>query len=136
MTVTGWENFCCPCCRGPVVLDREAYRCPACRRAYPILFGIPDFRLSPDPYISFEDEYRKAGLLAEAAGRVSFEELVRFYWEITPDVPRPAAERYIRYALSGEERGQACLAVMDAHGGGGGEGRPAWRSAAGPEGSS
>jgi 2-polyprenyl-3-methyl-5-hydroxy-6-metoxy-1,4-benzoquinol methylase len=96
----------------------EAYRCPACQREYPLVFGIPDFRLFPDPYISFEDEYEKARLLAEKAERLSFEALVRLYWEITPDVPQAAAERFIRFALSGEDRGKACLETVDAHGGG------------------
>jgi ubiquinone/menaquinone biosynthesis C-methylase UbiE len=70
--------------------------------------------LFPDPYISFEDEYEKARILADEATRVSFEDLVRFYWEITPDVPPEAAERYIRYALDGEDRGNATLETLDA----------------------
>jgi SAM-dependent methyltransferase len=78
------------------------------------VFGIPDFRLFPDPYISFEEEYRKANLLSEAARQYSFEGLVRFYWEITPDVSQQAAERYIRYATNGIERGEAFLEEIDA----------------------
>ena len=108
-----WNNYCCPQCHGPVILDAEAYRCSACRRTYPIVFGIPDFRLFPDPYISLEDEYKKARVLADQADRVSFGDLVRFYWEITLDVPRSDAERYIHYAISGEDRGRACLETMD-----------------------
>ena len=91
--MTRWNSFCCPQCRVPVILHGKAYQCPDCRRNYPIVYDIPDFRLSPDPYISFEDEYKKVRVLADEAGRVSFEALVRFYWEITPDVPRSATER-------------------------------------------
>src|SRR5712692_852297 len=105
--------FCCPRCRGPLTSDSAGYHCRGCGRQYPIVCGIPDFRLLPDPYISFEDEYVKARRLAEEAERVSFEALVRFYWEITPDVPRPMAERFIRYALTGEERAEPCLETMD-----------------------
>lgn len=76
--------------------------------------GIPDFRLTPDPYISFEDEYAKVRRLADA-GATSFEALVRFYWQITSDVPQEMAERYVRYALSGEERGEACFETIDDH---------------------
>lgn len=86
-----------------------------CGRSYPIVFGIPDFRLAPDPYISFAEEYEKARLLAEEADRRSFEDLVRFYWEITPDVPRELAERYIGYAVRGERRGHAYLGEIDAN---------------------
>lgn len=111
-------GFCCPSCRGPLASDPAGYHCRACQRRYPIVCGIPDFRLFPDPYISFEDEYDKARRLSEEAERVSFEALVRFYWEITPDVPRPMAERFIRYALAGQERADPCLATMDAQAGG------------------
>jgi SAM-dependent methyltransferase len=82
------------------------------------VFGIPDFRLFPDPYISFEEEYQKARLLADEAGRIPFEDLVQFYWQITPGVPHGAAQRYIHYALTGEERGNASLEAIDAHVGG------------------
>ena len=105
--------FCCPSCRGPVTSDSAAYHCRGCQRRYPIVCGIPDFRLSPDPYISFEDEYDKARRLSDEAERCSFEALVRFYWRITPDVPHPMAERFIRYALTAEERADPCLAAMD-----------------------
>ena len=113
--MTSLGDFRCPQCRGPLSSNPEAYRCQACGREYPIVFGIPDFRLFPDPYISLEDEYEKARVLADEAGLVSFEALVRAYWEMTPDVPRQAVERYIRYALGAEGRGRACLETIDVH---------------------
>ncbi|HUG37725.1 MAG TPA: methyltransferase domain-containing protein, partial [Candidatus Limnocylindrales bacterium] len=111
-------GFCCPSCRGPLASHSAGYDCRGCQRRYPIVGGIPDFRLFPDPYISFEDEHDKARRLSEEAARVSFEALVRFYWDITPDVPRPMAERFIHYAVTGEERAGPCLATMDAQVGG------------------
>ena len=107
-------HFVCPQCRGSLETQPHAHVCAACNRSYPVVLGIADFRLYPDPYISFDDEYRKAERLAEAAKDRSFEELLRFYWEITPDVPREAAERYVRYAAQGKERGDACFEAMDA----------------------
>jgi SAM-dependent methyltransferase/uncharacterized protein YbaR (Trm112 family) len=106
-------EFCCPQCRGPLVVRPLAYRCGRCLRDYPIILGIPDFRLEADPYIPFEDEYRKAAVLAEAAERLSFEALLRFYWKITPDVPPPEVERYVGYAVRAEERGTAYLEALD-----------------------
>lgn len=114
----GGVGFCCPSCRGPLASHAAGYDCRGCQRRYPIVCGIPDFRLAPDPYISFVDEYEKARRLSEEAERASFEALVRFYWEITPDVPHPMAERFIRYALTSEERAEPCLATMDAQAGG------------------
>jgi len=117
MQMKHWNDFMCPQCRGPVESVSQSYRCSECLREYPIVFGIPDFRLFPDPYISFEDEYRKSSLLAEAARRYSFEDLVRFYWEITPEAPQQAIERYIHYATNGVDRGKAFLVEIDAQAG-------------------
>jgi SAM-dependent methyltransferase len=108
-----WTDFCCPQCRGSLNFDSDHYRCGTCKRDYPVIFDIPDFRLVPDPYISFADEYEKSRVLADKASTASFESLVRFYWEITPDVPRAAVERYIRYALRGQDRGNAYLEQLD-----------------------
>lgn len=63
--LTEWTNFCCPQCRWALTVDSGAYRCSACQREYPMVFGIPDFRLFPDPYISFEDEYKKVYVLVD-----------------------------------------------------------------------
>ncbi len=113
LSVSQDVTFCCPSCRGRLIVSPGAYRCAACERSYPIVVGIPDFRLAPDPYISLEEEYEKARLLAEEANRRSFEDLLRFYWDITPDVPRELAERYIGYAVEGERRGHAYLTEID-----------------------
>ncbi|MGH2375500.1 MAG: methyltransferase domain-containing protein [bacterium] len=113
LSVSQDVTFCCPSCRGRLVVSPGAYRCAACERSYPIVVGIPDFRLAPDPYISLAEEYEKARLLAEEANRRSFEDLVRFYWDITPDVPRELAERYISYAVEGERRGHAYRTEID-----------------------
>lgn len=106
-------DYACPKCRGPVEAAADAWHCRACARRYPVVCGIADFRLAPDPYISFDDEYRKAERIARAAETRSFAELVRYYWSITPDVPAPQVERYVAYAVAGEARGAACLESMD-----------------------
>lgn len=108
--------FCCPLCKGPLSAEPatqpDTYRCTACARSYPVVLGIPDFRIFPDPYIGYADDYAKAQRLAsEAAGR-SFAQLVERYWEITPAVPRRLVGRYIRHVLGGLERGRSSLAAM------------------------
>jgi ubiquinone/menaquinone biosynthesis C-methylase UbiE/uncharacterized protein YbaR (Trm112 family) len=105
-------TLACPSCRGGLTFDAERYECASCRRGYPLLWGIPDFRLTPDPYLSFEDEYAKIRRLADARAP-SFEALVRFYWQITPEGTPEMLERFVRYALTGEERGQAYLETID-----------------------
>ena len=61
--------FVCPACRGPVAREADAYVCAACPRRYPIVLGIPDFRLRPDPWISIEDD-RAKGVALDARGHV------------------------------------------------------------------
>ncbi len=59
------RGFVCPQCRAAVQEGAAAYTCGSCKRAYPILFGIPDFRLQGDRYLSLEDERAKAARLHE-----------------------------------------------------------------------
>lgn len=101
--------YCCPLCKGSLEQSAEAYRCDACGRAYPVIFGIPDFRVFPDPYISIEDDHRKGLKLAERYETSTARQLMEFYWSITPDTPPALWRRYMRYDLAGEERGRHWL---------------------------
>lgn len=97
---SGAIAFVCPACRSQLDTRDSAYTCPACGRTYPIVCGIADFRLAPDPYIGIEDDRRKAErLFAEGASR-TFEELLRHYYAITPEDPGDLAERWIARALA------------------------------------
>ena len=110
--MTGSVAFCCPACRGPVSLQADAYRCGACRRSFPILYGVPDFRLRSDRYLTLEQERLKAARLADFARTHSFAELLTFYYSITDDVPPALAGRYAEYARGGPERAGAVLADL------------------------
>lgn len=70
---------------------------------------IPDFRVFPDPWIDFEDDRQKARVLYEQFADRNFEDLVRYYWQITPDTPPALAERYVRHVLGGVDRGRASI---------------------------
>lgn len=94
-------HFVCPQCRDPVRATDRAYACDRCARAYPVVFGIPDFRLRSDRYLDLRDETSKATRLAEAAATRSFEQLLDFYYEITGDVPPELAGRYKASILNG-----------------------------------
>lgn len=87
-------RFCCPACRAPVHAVGVAYQCDGCRRSYPVLHGIADFRLRPDRYLSLEQEREKAARLAAEAGHRSFEQLLDYYYQITDDVSSELARRY------------------------------------------
>lgn len=106
-------EYRCPRCRGSLRSLEEAYLCEGCDARYPVVLGIPDFRIEPDPYLSIEDDRAKGRRLQEGAEGASFEELIRFYWSITPDTPTDDAERYVEYALAGVERGRELLDGLD-----------------------
>src|SRR5918912_1036909 len=91
--------FCCPRCKGPLLVEPERYRCAACARDYPVVLGIPDFRVFPDPYIDYADDHGKAQALAADCARLTFAKALERYWELTPDVPRTLVRRYVRHAL-------------------------------------
>lgn len=97
-------SFVCPRCKGDLAWCSSFYRCERCKINYPVLFGIPDFRLRPDRYLSLEDEREKARRLHEFGKTASFEELVQFYYSITYDLPLKMALRYQAAIVAAPER--------------------------------
>jgi SAM-dependent methyltransferase len=102
-------ELCCPACGGALSADAKAYRCLACDRAFPILYGIADFRLAADAYLSLEEEREKAGRLDAFGKTHSFDELLTYYYAITDDVPPRLASIYAAYARCGPERADPIL---------------------------
>lgn len=109
----GFLEYCCPRCKGPLASSRERYRCEACSCEYPVLLGIPDFRVFPDPYIDLEDDRVKAQRLAEKFDEVDFRGFIDYYWSITPHEHPHLVQRYIRHALTAVPRGQQSLATVE-----------------------
>ena len=105
-------EYCCPRCKGPLTSLTDSYRCPVCQTQYPIILGIPDFRVFPDPYIDIEADHRKGRRIAERARDYNFKELVEYYWSITPDEPTAMARRFTVHALAAVERGRY---LLDSH---------------------
>lgn len=101
--------FVCPRCHGHLERESEAYRCAPCNAHYPIVLGIPDFRVLPDPWIGLEDDRAKARRLMQRVGSGSFEDAVRGYWEITPTTGSAMAARYIEHVLGAEARASEWL---------------------------
>jgi ubiquinone/menaquinone biosynthesis C-methylase UbiE/uncharacterized protein YbaR (Trm112 family) len=108
-------QYCCPLCKGELESSPESYRCASCKRDFPIVWGIPDFRVFPDPYISIPDDHAKGLKLAARYETENVEALMRYYWSMTPDTPDQLATRYIRYDLAGVERGRAILREVEPH---------------------
>lgn len=111
---TSLPDFCCPKCKGSLNRTEGEYRCLTCAKKYPVVLGIPDFRIFPDPYIDYEDDYEKGEYLFERYHRLDFEGLVRLYWEITPGVSRERAERFMRRTFSLVDKSAECLRELEA----------------------
>lgn len=105
-------RYVCPQCRANLAESLEAYHCVSCGRRYPIVLGIPDFRLFADPYISIEDDYRKARVLADRAATVTFAELLDYYWRITPGVPGVLIRQYVDGAIRHQDRSRATWSMI------------------------
>lgn len=113
--------FACPVCRGPVQALRgdapgdgvSAFTCDACVRTYPVLLGIPDFRVAPDPWIGLEEDRAKGERLErDTAVGADLEAVVRAYWRMTPDTPPAQAERFIAHVLGASRRSRAWLEAI------------------------
>ncbi len=106
-------EFVCPRCRSGLDQIPDAYHCSECSSDYPVILGIPDFRIFPDPWIGLEEDRSKARRLATLISGKTFGEAVRTYWEITPATPRPMAERFTQYVLGAKERALDWLDWLD-----------------------
>ncbi len=94
--------YVCPACKGPL---EAQYECRACGRFFPVIHGIPDFRLYPDPYIGIEEDRAKAAHLFEAARTRSFREMLDYYYSITEEDPGDLAKLWTAHALAEPEIG-------------------------------
>lgn len=105
-------GFVCPRCRGVLAAEPDAWLCAACAVRYPIVAGIPDFRVAPDPWIGLEEDRAKAVRVERAAAGLDFEGAVRAYWELTPSTPSAQAERFIHHVLHARDRTAQWLASL------------------------
>jgi SAM-dependent methyltransferase len=96
----------CPRCKGELAANSTSYRCDRCAITYPVLFGIPDFRLRSDRYLSLENERAKARRLYKFGQSASVEEVVQFYYSLSDDLPHNMALRYQAATIAALERAQ------------------------------
>jgi ubiquinone/menaquinone biosynthesis C-methylase UbiE/uncharacterized protein YbaR (Trm112 family) len=105
--------FVCPLCRGGLDVLSDAYHCSACKKSYPLHGGIPDFRVFPDPYLDYREDYERTEIVIEALPRYELEALLEYYWsfsDITPEALRP---KFIRSAMLGERKSRRTMEVLE-----------------------
>lgn len=104
------EILACPACKGTLEFLEASYICSVCARRYPVRYGIPDFRLAPDPYISVDAEIAKIeGFLAPGG---SFADMVRAYYALTPESPPALHRKYMAAMDAAIARGGGILTKL------------------------
>ena len=107
-----WLELVCPVCKGDLAEragEPTELRCEACARAYPVVLGIPDLRIFPDPYISAVGDWAKGRMLATHLDDMNLAELVAFYFHITPEVPSHHVRANSSRLLGGVVRAEVAL---------------------------
>lgn len=102
----------CPLCRGKLAVLPGAFRCPPCGRDYPLHGGIPDFRVFPDPYLSYRDDHDRTEFVLDALERHDFPSLLDAYWSRSDVTPVALRGKFVRGALMGEHRASRTLRVL------------------------
>jgi ubiquinone/menaquinone biosynthesis C-methylase UbiE len=105
-------GYACPRCHRAVGSHAGAYVCPACDSRFPIVLGIPDFRIFPDPWIGLDDDREKARALEQRAQGTSLEAMVRAYWAMTPGTPATQANRFVEHVMQASARSHEWLASL------------------------
>ena len=109
-------EICCPYCKGDlreVTGEEKSLVCKLCDRGFPVVFGIPDLRIFPDPYIDKDADRQKGSQIASRFDQTDFEALVDFYYSITPVVPPADAKRYAAGLRAGLARAKASLVAWE-----------------------
>lgn len=109
MTLTNLVRVVCPRCLGGLDHRDGHLECAICETTYPVVAGIPDLRIAPDPWIGLEDDRAKALRVEEASRGLGFEGMVRMYWRLTPSTPPEQAERFVQHVLRAEARSREWL---------------------------
>ena len=108
-------DLVCPICKGELDQRDGAYFCALDQRTYPILLGIPDFRVFPFLSIDSDQDGAKAKRLMAKYPERTYAELLKYYYSISPGTPSKLAEKYMAHASSGVVRGQDALAEVRPH---------------------
>lgn len=107
-------EFVCPLCKRQLVVLENGYNCAACQKKYLLHGGIPDFRVFPDPFLSFEEDYERTEIVLAALDKFNFERLLEHYWSFSDITPAALRPKFIRSAtVLGTERARRTLEMLD-----------------------
>lgn len=105
-------DFVCPQCRGKMQTLTDKYECASCEKNYKLHAGIPDFRVFPDPFLSYKEDYERTEIVLAALEDLEFEKLLEYYWSFSDITPVALRLRFVRSALLGEHRARRILEIL------------------------
>ncbi len=108
-------EFVCPLCQGELVVpfEKESYYCAACSRNYELHGGIPDFRVFPDRFLTFQEDHERTEIVLAALERYELEPLLEHYWSFSDITPVSLRPKFVRSAMLGELREQRTLRSIE-----------------------
>lgn len=108
-------EFACPLCYGELEIpgDGAGYHCSSCDRAYLLHAGIPDFRVFADPFLSFNEDRDRTGIVLASLEHHDLRGLLEHYWSFSDVTPKALRTRFIRSAMLGEQRAKRILNTLE-----------------------
>lgn len=96
-------------------MDRseEGYHCTACARLYPLILGIPDFRVSPLAHFDRSGDLEIALALVEAERELDFEGLLHLYYRLRPEATDALHEMHMAHLAGEEDQARAALDLIE-----------------------
>lgn len=106
-------RFVCPKCRGKLKIIETGYTCAACVKIYSLHAGIPDFRVFPDPFLTYEEDHERTEIVLGALENLEFEKLLEYYWSFSDITPVALRPKFVKSALLGEHRARQTIKVIE-----------------------
>jgi SAM-dependent methyltransferase len=110
--VTDDVGWVCPACRFALRDRSDSWECLGCGRFFPVVGGLPDFRLASDRYLTLEGDRTKAMKLIELERRTRMIDLAACYYAMTDDVDASRRARFLEHIAHAEPRGSALAALL------------------------
>lgn len=105
-------DFVCPRCKGHLDTTSTHFHCEPCQRDYPVVAGIPDFRVFPDPYLDFDEDRSRTQIVLDALEQYPLKELLTYYWSFSDVTPPLLRAKFVENAMRGEARGKRLFDLL------------------------
>lgn len=106
------RGLVCPHCHGALSGSYAELACVGCERTFSSQAGIPDLRVFPDPYLSFDEDRARTEKVLTVPTGMPLPDVLRHYWSFSDITPPALREQFVASALRAEDRGQRLLELL------------------------